>query len=607
MPTTQTSRVAEQLRQVALLRDGGGLSDGQLLGAFAGRRDEAAFAALVRRHGPMVLGVCRRVLRHAHDAEDAFQAVFLILARRAASLEARAGLANWLYGVAYRTSLRARAVATRRRAREKQVTDMPEPPHEPEEVWRGLEPLLDRELSRLPDRYRTPVVLCDLQGKTRREAARQLGVPEGTLSGRLTTARRMLARRLARHGLALSGGALAAALSAGTASASVPASLGATTVKAAGGAAATGVSARAAVLAEGVMKMMLLNRLARAAGAAAVVAILLAAGVLLGRGLAQEAGAGDRPAAQKAGADKPARKAPAREGRLYFYRDAALTTVAPDGEKAAHLGRPAGADLLGYQILADRLSPDGKRIAFGKGVQRDVDGRPHFYPPEKIYLRDAAKPGPGEVLAEMPGAEIHNFVWSPDGKRLAFNTWDKENSGRSWVVEVGTKKVEEVKLPRFKRKDKEYAMTIQAWSPDGKSFLAAGDGLHLLKTDGTGARRLTKEGRSVLSGSCEFSPDGRRVLFVAAGEGERETLHVADVANGKERALVDAMNFTNLHGCWSPDGKRVAYVATPIGDDGKSGTETTLFVVDLESGGTTTVLTEKHRPREVKLRLVGWR
>lgn len=160
--------------------------DSQLLAQFIARRDEAAFAALVKRHGPMVLGVCRRILGNGPDADDAFQATFLCLAYKAASLESRERVGNWLYGVAYRTPLAARSAAARRRARERPLGEVPEPLAPSPDYHGELRQLLDLELSRLAGQYREVVVLCDLEGLTRKEAARQLGVPEGTLSGRLT-------------------------------------------------------------------------------------------------------------------------------------------------------------------------------------------------------------------------------------------------------------------------------------------------------------------------------------------------------------------------------------------------------------------------------------
>ena len=150
----------------------GGPTDAELLQLYLDGGDGAAFAALVRRHGAMVLGVCRRVLRHEQDAEDAFQAAFLVLARKAASVGRRELLGNWLYGVAYRTALAARARSARRAAREKQVKEMPHPEVGPEESWQDLVPVLDRELARLPEKYRLPVVLCELEGRSRKDATR---------------------------------------------------------------------------------------------------------------------------------------------------------------------------------------------------------------------------------------------------------------------------------------------------------------------------------------------------------------------------------------------------------------------------------------------------
>jgi RNA polymerase sigma factor (sigma-70 family) len=288
MASSPVSEILQHLRRAVILREGNGLTDGQLLADYLGRRDETALEALVRRHGPMVWGVCRRMLRNYHDAEDAFQATFLVLVRKAAAIASRELLANWLYRVAYQTSLNARAAAAKRRAREKQVMKMPEPAVAESDPWRDLLPVLDQELSRLPDKYRTVVVLCDLEGKTRKHAARQLGMPEGTVAGRLARARGMLAKRLARHGLAVSSAALAGVLSPNVGSAGVPASVASSTIQAAdlfaaGKTAATGlISAQVAALTEGVVKAMFLHKTKRAlAVLLAIAAIGMCAGGVL--------------------------------------------------------------------------------------------------------------------------------------------------------------------------------------------------------------------------------------------------------------------------------------------------------------------------------------
>jgi RNA polymerase sigma factor (sigma-70 family) len=178
-------------------------TDRELLGRFTATRDEEAFASLVHRHGPMVLGVCRRVLRDREDAQDAFQVTFLVLARKAGSLVRAELLANWLYGVAYRTAAHMRSRSARRPDRERQVADMPAPPVDDEEEKREVLAVLDEELSYLPEMYRTLVILCYLEGKTHEEAARQAACPAGSVSWRLARAREMLHQRLRRRGLAL--------------------------------------------------------------------------------------------------------------------------------------------------------------------------------------------------------------------------------------------------------------------------------------------------------------------------------------------------------------------------------------------------------------------
>jgi RNA polymerase sigma factor (sigma-70 family) len=278
-----------ELRAALLPNIGGGLTDAQLLGRFVTQRDEDAFAALVRRHASMVWGVCRRNLHRQHDAEDAFQATFLVLVRKAASVVPREMVANWLYGVAHQTARKARSTLARRGLRERQVVAMPEPMATDQELWRDLQPLLDQELSRLPDKYRAAIVLCDLEGKTYKEAARQLGLPDGTLSGWLTRGRSMLAARLARRGLAVFAGAsgMATLLAESAASAAVPTSVVTSTIQLAtltfaGKATAGLISGNVVALTEGVMKTMLIGKLKALTAALVVVTTMgIGAGKLL--------------------------------------------------------------------------------------------------------------------------------------------------------------------------------------------------------------------------------------------------------------------------------------------------------------------------------------
>jgi RNA polymerase sigma factor (sigma-70 family) len=298
------NRVLRHIRRAALLSAGEGMSDAQLLEAFLARHDDGAFAALLRRHGPMVLAVCRRVLRNAHDAEDAFQATFLVLARKAGSVRSRQVLASWLYGVAYRTSTKARAMNAKRRTKEREARATAPPAAAADGALEELLERLDAELHRLPEKYRVPVVLCELEGRSRREAALQLGLAEGTLSWRLAQARKMLARKLSRPGVALSAGAVAVALSQGAAPARPSASLLSATARAGALVAREGVvtagvvPAKVVALTEGVVRAMFLTKL-KVAGWAVALAVAVGAGVV---GLTYRAQAqGRRPVEEQPG------------------------------------------------------------------------------------------------------------------------------------------------------------------------------------------------------------------------------------------------------------------------------------------------------------------
>lgn len=308
MAIRQLARVIQVLRNAT--QSDTGLSDGHLLGRFIERRDDGSFAALVHRHGPMVWGLCRRVVGNHHDAEDAFQATFLVLACKASSVNPREMVANWLYGVAHRTALRARATVIRRQKKERHVTSMPEPEAKRQDLWPDLESVIDQELSRLPDMYRIAILLCDLEGRTGREVARQLKIPEGTLASRLRTARMMLAKRLTRRGVSITGAALTFALSQSAASASAPAAIVASTVKIAtslvAGSAVGMVPAKVAALMKGALKTMLLTKLQAVVGLIILLGVSIFGGALLAQpNEPDNRNKAERVPALQAKADKP--------------------------------------------------------------------------------------------------------------------------------------------------------------------------------------------------------------------------------------------------------------------------------------------------------------
>jgi RNA polymerase sigma factor (sigma-70 family) len=220
--------------EFAPVADGvGELSDSQLVERFVARQDAAAFATLIQRHGSMVLGVCRRVLNHEQEAEDAFQATFLVLVRRAASLERPNLLGNWLYGVAYRTAQKARARLARRRHHERRVEPM-QPSDPPDDLqWNEVRGVLDEELQHLPMKYRTPLVLCYLEGMTNEEAARRLGWPAGSMSYRLARGRQLLRERLCQRRQVIPGVVLLSLLREHAGPQDVPESLARATLRAA--------------------------------------------------------------------------------------------------------------------------------------------------------------------------------------------------------------------------------------------------------------------------------------------------------------------------------------------------------------------------------------
>jgi cytochrome c peroxidase len=266
MTQTVSNSILQSIRRLVEDESVRQLSDRHLLQQFSDHRDEAAFGTLLRRHGPMVLNVCRGVLSNEADAEDAFQATFLILARKAASIRKTDSVGSWLHGVAYRTALKAREQSSTRQKCEGHAPARTVA--EPDDLtWREAQQILHEELTGLAERYRVPLVACYLEGKTQDEAAAQLRVAKSTLKERLERGRSLLRARLVRRGLGPAAVLLAAAWPAATASACLPAALASSTITAAslyaaGQAAAAGgvIPVKVAALAEGVLGSMLLTK-----------------------------------------------------------------------------------------------------------------------------------------------------------------------------------------------------------------------------------------------------------------------------------------------------------------------------------------------------------
>lgn len=385
------------------------LADGELLKRFLVGQDQAAFAMLVRRHGPMVLGVCRRVLQHEQDAEDAFQATFLVLVRKARSLRSPSTLASWLFGVARRTALEMKTASTKRRAKEASAISQDKSGEDKLADWL---PLLDEELARLPQKYREAIVLCDLEGKTRQEAARVLNCAEGTVASRLARGRSMLAARLSRRGVEVSVAVLTPTIVASRASAELLPNLISRTVEAAGLLASgkilgSCVSVKIAVVTEGVLRTMLLRKLQ-------IVAVLFLA-ILTGLGAA-----GSMFQSQAA---EPPNAGGFEESQVRAKEEAKSDAKSPNKSPLVGIVRnEAGQPLKGAIVLVRGAKPRSGVTSFFPTSY--PDSKKHVFTDEKGQFQ-FANLDPTltfQLLATAPGylpMQMDRFV-APDSETASF-------------------------------------------------------------------------------------------------------------------------------------------------------------------------------------------
>jgi RNA polymerase sigma factor (sigma-70 family) len=552
----------------------GNPTDAELLERFIGSGDPAAFELLVWRHERMVLAACRRLLRNAEDVEDAFQSTFLVLVRKASSISQREAVASWLYKVACRCALKARARAQRRNRHEQgsealailEARDDHLRAAEDHDLWQ----LLSEEIQRLPEKYRAPVVLCYLEGKTYAQAGHQLGCPRTTVSTRLTRAREILGDRLRARGVTVPATALVAVLCQQAARAAEPAALVGATVQAARAyaaesAAAGAVSAEVVALAEGVIKTMFLSKLKMAFFVLAVVGVVGAAlglpGYLAVHAGQREPSAATASARPKGGEDRPL---PVwKERASVEYPDASMfrtLVFSPDGKALAaeamfniddlkdrdgevviwdaatrkvRFTLPASERTQNLaQLLTVAFSSDGKTLAT-------------LTKNNKVKLWDAAT-GKERLSIDIQGPFCLRFA--PDGKTLAVAAWEKGNdTGAIHLIDAASGK-QRATFPGNRA----------AFSRDGATLATGGatrEGAIKLWDVATGKEKLTLKGHGYDFGPQDlaFTPDGRSL--VSGGNG---TLKVWDLTSGKERVSIKHPDNHVFNLALSPDGRTVA-------------------------------------------------
>lgn len=578
-------------------------TDHELLQRFVARREEAAFAALVERHAAMVLGLCRSILRNPHDAEDIFQATFLVLARKAGKIRKGDSVGSWLYAVAYRLSHKERVRASKRRMCEQQTTMLPEQTPMDQVTWGELRDILHEEVSRLPEKYRAAIVLCYWEGRTHEQAGQELHCAKSTIKDRLEKARAMLRTRLARRGLALPAAWFAASLSEGT-SAAVSEELVRTTARGAmifslGQLPAGVVSANAVACAKSALQAMLLSKLKHGL---ALLLILSVLGGGAGLAMLQSATAPETPS------DRPKVTAPPQKpidrqedplpagavkrlGTLRFRHGDWVRCIAlgADGESIVSAAgkivyvwdlasgnerrRFEGHDT---EVNSVACSRDGKDIA-----SLTTDGTIHLWDAttgREARRYPAHKPHTHSVWRswQLPG--YSGLAFTPDGKQLLSRGSD--NKICLWDTATGAKKREFNMLALLFPQTSALGFTL---SPDGKILAAfvgkiGAEAPHLILWDVATGRVLQEPAWKDCVWDAAFSPDSKTMaVFVGKQPGVRPyALELWDIASGKKlRTFSPPEDDWRLLG-FSPDGKTLAVKGAPDA----------LHFLDLQTGKT---------------------